>query len=118
MCGRLAAEGTSARLLVRDDAAWHGTARARARITGHDRRAKRDGGVRAAPCFRPVKAPWLSPIEPKWVHGKRAIVEPDRALRADEVEARASDDYGCDGRPRLRQTDPAQKASRKRKQVA
>jgi hypothetical protein len=24
-----------------------------------------------------MKSPWLNPIEPKWVHGKRKVVEPD-----------------------------------------
>ena len=37
--------------------------------------------------FLPSKSPWLNNIEPKWVHGKRAIVEPvsaygDRVDRA------------------------------------
>jgi hypothetical protein len=36
----------------------------------------------------PSKSPWLNPIEPKWVHGKRAVSEPDRLLSADELEAR------------------------------
>jgi hypothetical protein len=27
-------------------------------------------------CRLPVKSPWLNPIEPRWLHGKRAIVEP------------------------------------------
>ena len=39
-------------------------------------------------CGLPVKAPWRNPIEPKWMHGKRAIVEPDRKLTADEVRER------------------------------
>ena len=36
-------------------------------------------------CPLPVKAPWLNAIEPKWVHGKRAIIQPDRKLTAAEV---------------------------------
>ena len=38
--------------------------------------------------YLPTYSPWLNPIEPKWVHGKRAIVEPDRKLTADEVRQR------------------------------
>ena len=38
-------------------------------------------GVRLLACRLPRKSPWLNPIEPKWVHGKRASVEPDRLLR-------------------------------------
>ena len=33
--------------------------------------------------------------EPKWVHGKRAIVEPDRVLSAPEVMDRVYAYYGC-----------------------
>jgi len=54
------------------------------------------GGVRIVPCFLPVKAPWLNPIEPKWAHGKKAVAEPERLLSADEVRTRVCDYYGCD----------------------
>ena len=118
VCGRLAAEGKAALLLVWDNAAWHVSARVRAWIKGHNRRAKRDGGVRIVACFLPVKAPWLNPIEPKWVHGKRAVVEPDRVLTAGEVEARACDYYECGRYDRLRQTDPSRKSPAKRKPAA
>lgn len=37
-------------------------------------------------CPLPVKSPWLNPIEPKWVHSKRRIVEPERVLSLREVE--------------------------------
>jgi hypothetical protein len=47
------------------------------------------------PCRLPSKSPWLNPIEPKWVHGKRAIVEPDRLLSAQEVMERVYAYYGC-----------------------
>ena len=33
-------------------------------------------GVRIIPGWLPVKSPWLNCSEPKWVHSKRAIVEP------------------------------------------
>jgi hypothetical protein len=36
-----------------------------------------------------------NPIEPKWAHGKKAVVEPERLLAAAEVRARACD-YGCE----------------------
>jgi len=29
-------------------------------------------------CRLPSTRPWLNPIEPTWVHGKRAVVEPAR----------------------------------------
>jgi hypothetical protein len=52
-------------------------------------------GVRILACRLPSKSPWLNPIEPKWVHGKRAIVEPDRVLSAHEVMERVYAYYGC-----------------------
>ena len=42
--------------------------------------------MRIVACSLPIKSPWLNPIEPKWVHGKRAIVEPDRLLTAQEIK--------------------------------
>jgi hypothetical protein len=39
--------------------------------------------------------PWLNPIEPKWVHGKRAVVKRDRVLDATELEARVYAYYRC-----------------------
>jgi hypothetical protein len=52
--------------------------------------------VRLVVCQWPSKSPWLNPIEPTWVHGKRAVSEGDRLLRADELEARVYDYYGCE----------------------
>jgi transposase len=96
VCGRLAAEGKAALLLVWDNAAWHVSNRVRAWIKAHNRKARREGGVRIVVCFLPVKSPWLNPIEPKWAHGKKAIVEPDRLLTAAEVRERVRVYYDCD----------------------
>ena len=76
-CDRLAAEGKAALLLVWDNAAWHVSKTVRGWVKAHNRTAKAEGGVRIVACRLPSKAPWLNPIEPKWVHGKRAIAEPD-----------------------------------------
>jgi hypothetical protein len=83
-------------LLIWDNAPWHVSRRIRAWIEAHNRRAKAAGGVRIVSCRPPVKAPWLNRIEPKWVHGKRAIVEPDRKLTAAEVVGRVYGYYGCE----------------------
>jgi hypothetical protein len=95
-CDRLAAEGKRALLLVWDNASWHVSGRVRSWIKAHNRRVKAEGGVRVVACYLPVKAPWLNAIEPRWVHGKRAIVEPDRPLTAAEVMERVSGYYGCE----------------------
>ena len=44
----------------------------------------------------PDENPWLNPIEPKWVHGKRAVSEADRLLSADELTMRVYAYYGCE----------------------
>jgi hypothetical protein len=118
VCGELAREGKKALLLVWDNASWHISARVRSWIKEHNRRAKREGGVRILVCQLPSKSPWLNPIEPKWVHGKRAIVEPERLLTATEVERRACDYYACEQHQHLQQTDPPRKQPVKRKKVA
>jgi DDE superfamily endonuclease len=95
VCEQLKAEGKKALLLVWDNAAWHASKRVRAWIKAHNRTARVEGGVRIVACFLPVKSPWLNPIEPKWAHGKKAVVEPERLLAADEVRTRVCDYYGC-----------------------
>jgi hypothetical protein len=96
VCERLRAEGKKALLLVWDNAAWHVSKRVRDWIKGHNRKAKAEGGVRIVACFLPTKSPWLNPIEPKWAHGKEAIVEPERLLAASEVRTRVCDYYDCE----------------------
>jgi len=95
ICQELAREGKGALLLVWDNASWHISKRVRAWIKGHNRQAKREGGVRIVACRLPSKSPWLNPIEPKWVHGKRRIVEPARLLTADELEERVCAAFAC-----------------------
>ncbi len=102
VCRELAAEGKKVLALVWDNAAWHVSRRVRAWIARHNRRASRaKAGCRIRVCGLPVKAPWLNPIEPKWVHGKRAVVEPGRKLTAEELRQRACDYYGCRPEPLL-----------------
>ena len=95
-CERLQAEAKQALLLIWDNASWHVSTRVRAWLKAHNRQAKRDGGVRIVACYLPVKSPWLNAIEPKWVHGKKAIAEPERKLTAQEVEDRVPVYYGCE----------------------
>ena len=96
VCGRFAAEGKRVFVLVWDNAAWHVSKRVRRWIGAHNRQVKRAGGCKLRVCYLPVKAPWLNPIEPKWRHGKRAIIEPDRKLTAAEVKQRVHEHYHCD----------------------
>jgi hypothetical protein len=106
VCEQLAKEGKQALLLVWDNASWHVSKRVRSWIKTHNREAKSGGGVRIVSCPLPVKAPWLNRIEPKWVHGKRAIVEPERPLTAVEVVDRVCAYYGCERLERIAQQLP------------
>src|SRR5262249_16621651 len=86
---RLAAQGCTALLVIWDNASWHRSHAVRHWIHQHNRQGKRGAvGVRIVVCQWPSKSPWLNPIEPKWVHGKRAVSEADRRLRADELVTR------------------------------
>jgi transposase len=88
-CDGLAARGKTALLLVWDNASWHLSRAVRGWIRQHNRTAKEQGvGVRIIACFLPGKSPWLNPIEPRWLHAKRRVVEPARLLTADELERR------------------------------
>ena len=106
VCGKLAAEGKRVFVLVWDNAAWHVSKRVGRWIARHNRRVREHGGCRIRVCGLPVKAPWLNPIEPKWVHGKRAVVEPDRKLTADELRQRVCDYFKCPHEPPLPKPQP------------
>jgi hypothetical protein len=82
---QLAAAGKTARLLVWGNASWHISKEVRTWIGAHNRQAKREGGVRIRVCRLPVKSPWVNRIEPKWVHAKHTVVEPDRTLSKGSV---------------------------------
>ncbi len=43
------------------------------------------------------------PIEPKWLHGKRAICEADRELTSAELMSRVCEHYGCERLPPIEQ---------------
>ena len=91
---KLAQQGKHALLLVWDNASWHISREVRAWIRAHNREVKRSGkGVRIVPCPLPTKSPWLTPIEPKWVHGKRRVVEPARLLTARELANRVCEAF-------------------------
>lgn len=91
VCARLARERKRVLVLIWDNASWHRSQEVRHWIRAHNQRAKQAGGLRLVVCRLPVKSSWLNPIEPRWVHSKRAIVEPARLLTATEVIRRVCD---------------------------
>ena len=107
-CGaRLQALGVPVWIRIWDNASWHVRKAVRAWIRAHNQTVKQQGqGVRILVCPLPVKSPWLNPIEPKWVHSKRAIVEPTRLLSAHEVAERVCAYHGCAHEPHLSLPDP------------
>jgi DDE superfamily endonuclease len=86
---QLAAEGIRVLALVWDNASWHISQEVRGWLRQHNRAVKAAGrGCRLLVCRLPSRSPWLNAIEPKWVHGKRAVVEPARKLTAAELQQR------------------------------
>jgi len=96
------AQGKRAVLLVWDNASWHDSQIVRAWLRQHNRQVKQSGqGVRLIACYLPTKSPWLNPIEPKWLHGKKRVVEPARLLSAHEVAERVCAAFACPHEPHL-----------------
>lgn len=101
-CARLQAQGKTAWLLIWDNASFHVSKMVRAWIREHNSQVKQEGkGVRILPCFLPTKSPWLNPIEPKWVHAKRAVVERDGLLSAKQLAERICTYFNCCYEPHL-----------------
>jgi hypothetical protein len=57
--------------------------------------------VRILPFLLPTQSPWLNPIEPKWVHGKRNVVEYEGLLTAQQLAERICAYFGCSYEPHL-----------------
>jgi transposase len=107
-CAKLEAAGKEALLLIWDNASWHGSQQVRTWIRAHNRQVKQSGrGVRIIGCYLPIKSPWLNPIEAKWGHGKRRVVEPARLLPAQELSERVCAAFGCAHEPHLTISDNA-----------
>ncbi len=101
-CQQLASQSVTVLVLIWDNASWHKSQMVRAWLRSHNQTVKQTGnGVRILPCLLPSKSPWLNPIEPKWVHGKRKVSEADHILSADELEARVCAYYGSPREPHL-----------------
>jgi len=95
-CQQLEQQHKSVLALIWDNATWHLSQQVRQWIKTHNAQVKQSGkGIRLIVCHLPVKSPWLNAIEPKWVHGKRAIVEPDRKLTAQELKLRICKYFDC-----------------------
>lgn len=101
-CALLQKQGKTAWLLIWDNASWHKSKKVRSWIREHNSRIQEENkGVRLLPLFLPTKSPWLNPIEPKWLHGKRNVLEPNGLLTAKQLAERVCAYYGCTYEPHL-----------------
>jgi len=83
-------------LLIWGNASWHISKEVRRWLGQHNREVKNSGrGVRIVSSLLPKQSPWLNAIEPKWVHGKRKVVEPEDLLGAYELADRVCGVFGC-----------------------
>ncbi len=97
-CLKLWERGKRVLVLVWDNAPWHVSKEVREWIREHNYKVKYEGngnGVRILVCYLPSKSPWLNPIEPKWLHGKRRVMEADRLLTSHELAQRVCDTFDC-----------------------
>lgn len=89
--GLLAVAGTAGKqvlVVIWDNATWHKSADIRQWTRAYNRAAKAVAEPRLLIHQLPVKSPWLNPIEPRWVHAKRAVCEADGALTPTELRRR------------------------------
>lgn len=84
---RATSQGKQALVLIWDNTSWHVRKHVKTRLREHNQAILCEGnsGVRIILCWLPTKSPWLNRIEPRWMHGKRAIVEPARLVTAQEL---------------------------------
>jgi transposase len=102
VCEQLRAEGKSRLIVIWDTPSWHTGRPVSDWLAEHNRVVKRDGGVQVVLCPLPVKSPWLNNIETRWGPAKRAILELDRILTAQEVVSRVCEHFETDPLPYLK----------------
>jgi transposase len=100
-------EGIRRLVLFWDNAGWHTSRTVREAVRTHNQQVQRSGqGVVLVPYGLPSRSPWLNPIEPKWLHAKRRIVEPERVLSLAEIEHRVCQALECPQHAHLSLTNP------------
>jgi hypothetical protein len=94
-CGKLDELDKRALLLVWDNASWHISQEVKGWIKEHTVRSKeKEEGYGFCPAPAHQK-PVAHPIEPRWIHAKRRVMETDRLLSGRELAQRVCDDFGC-----------------------
>ena len=101
-CSKLGALGIRVLVMIWDNASWHLSKAVRIWMRQHNQQVKETGeGVRILVCLFPIKSPWLNPIEPKWLHAKRRVSEPNGMLSAEVLADRICATFGCAHEPHL-----------------
>jgi len=77
-------------VLLWDNATWQQSKRLRQSIRAYNRAAKQSGEPRLLTWLLPRQSPWVNPIEPRWIHAKRAVCEPDGELSSAALKRRLS----------------------------
>jgi transposase len=75
-------------VVIWDNASWHKSKRVEQWVRDHNRQAKQEHDVRLLTWLLPTKSPWLNPMEPRWIHAKRKVCEPDGELTPVELKRR------------------------------
>jgi hypothetical protein len=81
-------EGKRVVVMIWDNAPWHKSQEIRQWTRAYNRAAKVAGEPRLLTHLLPTKSPWLNPIEPRWVHAKRDVCEPQGELTPGELRRR------------------------------
>ena len=72
-------------VMIWDQAGWHLSKRLCQWMRAYNHQAKQCGEPRLLTYLLPVKSLWLNPIEPRWMHAKRGVCEPDGDLLSLEL---------------------------------
>ncbi len=81
-------ENKRALVIIWDNASWHKSKAIQRWIRDYNHLAKAHNEPRLIVHRLPTQSPWLNPIEPRWLHSKRAVCEPDGDLTPDELRRR------------------------------
>ena len=80
-------------VIIWDNASWHKSKDIRAWIRAYNLAAKATGEPRLIVHGLPSKSPWLNPIEPRWMHAKRGVCQPDGELTPPVLRKRLCDHF-------------------------
>ena len=79
-------------VVIWDNASFHVSKILKKWMRRYNRWARKHGRTRIVPYQLPTASPWLNPIEPHWLHCKRAVYAVDHIPTIEEIR-HAVDDY-------------------------